>query len=53
MMSYFSSSTSGLDTSGYSSPAESSDDLDKAYWIRRAGEVLLISPFIFNFICFL
>ena len=53
MMFYFSSSTSALDTSGYSSPAESSDDLDKAYWIRRAGEVLLNVSFTFLiFICF-
>lgn len=44
----FSSSTSALDTSGYSSPAESSDELDKAYWIRRAGEVgVVIRMYLF------
>lgn len=53
MMFYSSSSTSALDTSGYSSPAESSDDLDKAYWIRRAGEVLLNICFFLIFVYFL
>ncbi len=36
------SSTSALDTSGYSSPSESTDELDKSYWIKRAGEVYSI-----------
>ena len=30
---------SALDTSGYSSPVESPNSLDKAYWVRRAAEV--------------
>ena len=36
------SSASAMDTSGYSSPTaveSSSDEMDKCYWIRRAGEV--------------
>ena len=36
------SSASAMDTSGYSSPTaveSSSDEIDKCYWIRRAGEV--------------
>ena len=44
----FRSSASAMDTSGYSSPTaveSSSDEMDKCYWIRRAGEVGLRAIF--------